>query len=342
MTCRIILQPLEPFFFGGERTFGVRGDERNGSYIAHSEKWPQPSAVLGMLRKELMIQNGLLTRKIRGEWVDVDKKEEAKKLVGSEKFDPTRDDEQDFGAVKRISALYIYDTKESRAFASRIDMNGLELDLNAAAPLLRGYNPKKNIYGKLIACDDSGEILSEDSLFHSVERVGNQKGGDQDAFYKKIAYRLERNFAFAFDLRLELPSDIKETFTFKPGIVPLGADGSRFKMEIEQIENSDTFGPAFKEENGQTTLLSDCYLTEPLETMCRFAVTHEVAHASLQHFKHANPDKSKPFKKSKKLYFYGKGSIFFEPTDSFFKALEHPNLQKIGYNQINRNQGERA
>ena len=97
MRYTVILEPLAPFFFGGERTFGKRGDERNGSYLARSEYFPQQSALLGMLRRELMIQHGLLTRKIRGEWGSEPHKAAAKKLVGGEKFDPDRKEAQDFG-----------------------------------------------------------------------------------------------------------------------------------------------------------------------------------------------------------------------------------------------------
>ena len=58
MSHTILLEPLEPFFFGGSQTFGRLGDENGGSYLARSELFPQQSAVLGMLRKELMIQAG--------------------------------------------------------------------------------------------------------------------------------------------------------------------------------------------------------------------------------------------------------------------------------------------
>jgi CRISPR-associated protein Cmr3 len=83
----ITLKPLEPFMFGGDQTFGALGDKEAGSYLVKSRMFPQQTAVLGMLRKELMVQAGLLTRKLRGEWVDPQKKANAAELVGTEKFD---------------------------------------------------------------------------------------------------------------------------------------------------------------------------------------------------------------------------------------------------------------
>jgi len=66
----VTLKPLEPFLFGGNQTFGRLGDKEAGNYLVTSRQFPQQTALLGMLRKELMTQAGLLTRKRRGEWVD--------------------------------------------------------------------------------------------------------------------------------------------------------------------------------------------------------------------------------------------------------------------------------
>jgi len=70
MRYKITLKPLEPFLFGGDNTFGKIGDKENGTYLVKSRQFPQQSAILGMLKKEMMIQDGVLSRKVRGEWVD--------------------------------------------------------------------------------------------------------------------------------------------------------------------------------------------------------------------------------------------------------------------------------
>jgi len=59
----ITIKPLEPFIFGGDNTFGKIGDKENGTYLVKSRQFPQQSAVLGMLKKEIMIQNSKLQKK---------------------------------------------------------------------------------------------------------------------------------------------------------------------------------------------------------------------------------------------------------------------------------------
>ena len=77
MNYKVTLTPLEPYLFGGDNTFGKIGDKENGTYLVKSRQFPQQSAILGMLKKEIMTQSGVLTRKVRGEWVDKHNKDKA-------------------------------------------------------------------------------------------------------------------------------------------------------------------------------------------------------------------------------------------------------------------------
>jgi CRISPR-associated protein Cmr3 len=70
MKFKITLTPLEPFIFGGDNTFGKLGDKDGGTYLVKSRQFPQQSAILGMIKKQIMTQSEVLTRKVRGEWVD--------------------------------------------------------------------------------------------------------------------------------------------------------------------------------------------------------------------------------------------------------------------------------
>ena len=53
MKYQVSLMPLEPYLFGGDTTFGIKGDKKNSSYLVYSRKSPQQSAILGMLKKRL-------------------------------------------------------------------------------------------------------------------------------------------------------------------------------------------------------------------------------------------------------------------------------------------------
>ena len=50
---------MDWFFFGGERTLD---DGKSADYISHSNKFPQQSALLGMIRYQLLKQHNLLSQ----------------------------------------------------------------------------------------------------------------------------------------------------------------------------------------------------------------------------------------------------------------------------------------
>ena len=53
MKYKIDLKPIGTFFFGSDKKFG-EGDEVN--YFAQSSLFPQQTSILGMLRKEILVQ----------------------------------------------------------------------------------------------------------------------------------------------------------------------------------------------------------------------------------------------------------------------------------------------
>ena len=315
----ITLTPLEPYLFGGDVTFGKLGDEENGTYLVHSQKFPQQSAILGMIRKEIMIQDGKLTRKVRGEWVDKDKVEETKRLVGDEKFDLLSKKEQDFGVISKISPIFLY--KDEKRFIKKVDIDSYEYKDG----LLKNYNPKIDIYDNFVEIDNKDSKKSASDIFKAVEQIGIKKGGGENAFFKKTSYLLNDNFSFAFYADID--------YELKDSIVKLGADDSKFKMKI--IKTTDNL--EYEDKNGYLTLLSDTYITLPLKEHCEFAITSEIAHRSLKNKKSIN--KKYSFEKSKRVYMYEKGSVIINPSNELIENIKsQKNLTKIGYNTISKEQ----
>jgi CRISPR-associated protein Cmr3 len=314
----VTLTPLEPYIFGGDNTFGKLGDEINGTYLVHSRKYPQQSAILGMLKKEIMTQSGTLTRKVRGEWVDKRKSNEAKKLVGDEKFDITSKSVQNFGAIKKIGEIFLLNGKNR--YIKKVDIDSYKFEDG----LLQNYNPKKDIYDHYI-CIDNSDKKSSSEIFEEVEQTGNKKEPTEydkkkeNSLFKKTSYRLKDNFSFAFYLESD--------YALKNSIVTLGADRSSFKLSIEE-ENSRL---NYEDKNGYLTLLSDSYITIPLKENCEFAITSEISYQSLENKKHAY--KHNEFKKSNKLFLYEKGSVIINPSDKLLENLNNKNCQQIGYNK---------
>ena len=315
----ITLTPLSPFFFGGDKTFGKLGDE-NSNYLVKSRLFPQQTALLGMIRKEMLIQAGFLTKRVRGEWIDSHLKPKAKKLVGDTKF--LFNQEQSFGALKSLGAVFLM--QGEKRYIKKVDIDSYEYSNG----LLLNYNPKNDIYDNFISIDNQSN-LDQSDIFEEITQVGIKKMGGDDAYFKKSAYSLKNNFKFAFF--------IESDFELKDSKVSLGADGSIFKMEIKPREER----LSYQDKNNYLTLLSDSYIDlDNIKEACEFAITSEINFRYLKN--RFNDKKNLEFNKSKKSYnFYEKGSIFINPKRELIDALNNKTIQKIGYNQFSYNQGEK-
>ena len=307
----VTLSPLEPFLFGGDNTFGKLGDEINGTYLVKSRQFPQQSAILGMLKKEIMTQNNLLTRQLKGEWVEPKNKQKAENLVGVEKFDIFSKSIQNFGKIKNISPMFFI--KNDEIFIKKVDIDSFDFEDG----VLKGYKTKIDIYDNFINIA-TNEKLTSDKIFKPIEKTANKKGGEENSLFKKTSYLLNDNFKFAF--YLDCDCDLKNS------IITLGADRSSFKMEVK--EDNSTLN--YEDKKAYLTLISDAYITLSLKDNCDFAITSVLSYQNLQNQKHAF--KHNEFKKSDKVYLYEKGSVIINPSQALIDDLNNKNLQQIGYN----------
>lgn len=104
------LFPLDNFFFGGEHTFG---EGKKVDYFAKSNLYPQQSALLGMLRYQILKKMNLLGP-------DTDQTR-VKNCIGPESFklyngNRLQCDRPDFsfGRIKALSPLFLLDTKPEK------------------------------------------------------------------------------------------------------------------------------------------------------------------------------------------------------------------------------------
>ena len=307
----VTLSSIEPFIFGGDNTFGKLGDEINGTYLVKSRQFPQQSAILGMLKKEIMTQNNLLTRQLKGEWVEPKNKQKAENLVGVEKFDIFSKSIQNFGKIKNISPMFFI--KNDEIFIKKVDIDSFDFEDG----VLKGYKTKIDIYDNFINIA-TNEKLTSDKIFKPIEKTANKKGGEENSLFKKTSYLLNDNFKFAF--YLDCDCDLKNS------IITLGADRSSFKMEVK--EDNSTLN--YEDKKAYLTLISDAYITLSLKDNCDFAISSEISYQNLQNQKHAF--KHNEFKKSDKVYLYEKGSVIINPSQALIDDLNNKNLQQIGYN----------
>lgn len=182
MRYKITLKSLQPFLFGGDNTFGSLGDKENGTYQMTSRLFPQQSAILGMLKKELMIQKGLLTRKIKGEWVDKNLTFEAREFVGTEKFDMNSKTLQNFGVIKEISPVFIQ--KDEKIIIKKANLKKFPLQKIKENFILENFTAKDDIFDNFETLDGSKSYKTKD-IFLFLEQTLNQKEASENSLYKK-------------------------------------------------------------------------------------------------------------------------------------------------------------
>ncbi|HHS92334.1 MAG TPA: hypothetical protein ENK82_03235 [Campylobacterales bacterium] len=336
------VKPLEPFFFGGELTFGAdetrKGKEQSSRYSATSTQFPQQTALLGMLRKTMLIQNGNLTMHKKGEWVDSFGKnsvspnyDEAKELVGTEAFSYTK--EIEIGKIESISPLlichedkyYIANAKDDEyELKERVGMVSFGQGQKKAF-VLEGYDAKKSKPFEFIS--NTQEKKNYLDFFKELQSVGIKKSltgqTEEDAFFRRKSYYPKDKAYFSFVVTFKEKMDWLEE-----SVVSLGADQSSFKFEIEEIDND--FDDLFSE-NHQTKALSRIVLasstlvSQEAYELCSFVLGERKTYRQLTD--------TRKGKKSQRYYLLEKGSVLYsEEIENLEKLLDQKHLQNIGLN----------
>ncbi len=335
--CLIRFKPVETFFFGGEVTFG---DGANQNYLVKSNPFPQQTAILGTIRKALLIQKGYLRLGVNGYALEAEKKDEIEALIGPESFDISKQS-QSFGVIKKISPVFLCREapgKDREYFVTAPLSRGPEFSdktpgramLNSISkpfiPHLKGYDSEEMLQDSLLGAH--GQVKEAGAVFKEIERVGITKGKrgvtEEKALYKQTAYRLG-NKSFEFACIVEFETDLEA------GLVYMGADRSAFMMSVEAIEQ--TFEEIFdiNHDRGRIVLLSDAYVENGVYDLCRFAVTRLITFRNIK-----SSTGNYAFRKERKLHtFLKKGSVLYVEDAKRSKVadmLNNNHLQAIGYN----------
>lgn len=274
----VTLTPLEPYFFGGERTFHY-GTETTmpDTYYISSEKTPNQTALLGALRYAILDRHGLLLHS--GE-DPAQRREERKGLVGENSF--SIDGDNKFGMIQTLSPLFLRKGETSYLPAPLNyhivdEKNGgclrfATLPSSAAAGQVPvNYSAKGHDLpvGKYLPiCKKTGKLT--DPFFSDV-RVGINTKKKRGAFFKKEYRMLTGGFCFAFYATLDEKADV-DGYT---GTVFMGQGKSPFRIafrrEEEQLEAlAKQLLP--QEENEYWYALSDLWLREWPERKEGFAI----------------------------------------------------------------------
>jgi len=284
------LEPVDTFFFGGETTFGDDGT----NYYAKSNRLPQQTSLLGMLRY-LLLMNVKPDRKKR------------KEVIGPKSFIANRFS-GGFGFIKGLSPVFLQANKQ-KFFPAPLFLNhqqkpvevsenkGVRVFTNSSS-WTEGWSTSDQYQVKEGLSDDHfvtsyQRVCASGSLFTSVTKVGitKDRGGssDEKGFYKQELYRLKSaKFAFLVDL------EGYKNYSFDPlsldkSIATIGGEQASFIFRIREHSASsnctDTFlklaTEAYQAVNPQDqleklVLTSDAYVAADIYNHCRFAISQTV------------------------------------------------------------------
>lgn len=338
---KITLEPIDWFFFGGEQTFD------NGvtqSFIARSNRMPQQTTLLGMVRYQLLKKQQLLP-------LTQDNKAEADDLIGSSSFDIGQCDAT-FGKITLLSPVFIqkgerrlvpvplnYGYDCSFDNGTRVWLSGHETMGIICVSTKEGdkYDDKEywknNNYGLLV--DQDGKTMASDELFLSNMQIGITKGAGHDDNKKGFCKQETLRFTspgtkFAFYLELAEEGLIEDDYVF------IGAQRSCFRMKVDSLDEQPVIP---SHDSGSILLLSPTYIdnVEKLNTLCRFHWSYGLPFRNLVN---AADGKLKSGdityrRQGSVCTMLAPGSVLFYNPDKLTEIqtlLDKPHLQNIGYN----------
>lgn len=274
-TYLVTLTPMEPYFFGNEKTF-LFDDEKNqgqrgNRYFIRSERTPLQSTLMGMMRYILMPY-----RDYKPEHRD-----ENAAVIGRASFRIDASG-QSFGVIKNIYPLFLLNGKEKLVvtpFDCKHDVETYtpfsnytpietENDKKLFTP---DYDPKEGLADSYMRLSD-GALVSAEEIFGAETRVGNLKttsGKNEKGFFKKEYIFLKENYSFAFY------ADLDDSAILPEGGVTqafLGQGKSLFTVSFEEQVNSLDDEVKKRLPDDSFYCLSDVFTDSEILKHCCFAV----------------------------------------------------------------------
>jgi CRISPR type III-B/RAMP module-associated protein Cmr3 len=327
----IKLKPLAPYFFGGEVTFG---DGSNQNYLVKSNVLPQPSALLGLVRYEVLRCNGLLS-------YSSDKKSEVDKLIGSKGFDIESPAEA-YGAIKSISPIFITDgnlyyTPMPMDFNHNVSFNSknrccYSQDTTKSTPIIDKFSWKTFETYKYWIGNNNKKVES-DAIFQFIDQVGITKNNANDnkekAFFKQTLIDFKDNYQFVFTADVDDSNFGNDTSV----IVPFGGNRSMFEMTIEKIDDNFDWCQIFYNlhRDGRLLALGDAYLTNDERNVCQFIWGINTPLKYMTRAENNGHNWRKP-NKSQLFHLQSRGSVIFADEEQLNKIKSESNFNKVGLN----------
>lgn len=346
----LTLQPMEPYFFGNEKTFSFDpqkpGDNR---YFIKGERLPLQTTLLGVLRYLLMPVKNAGYR-----YTESDQSRNAA-VIGPESFQINADAQQ-FGAIRSISPVFLtcggqkyvrtpfdHTVQETARYTPFRDYQAVETD-RGVRWFAADYDAKAGLSDSYMNTAD-GSLIPAETLFSPVVRVGISKGKQEKAFFKKQFLRLADGWAFSAYITLDTdvlaqdPGAQAALAALESGTSAyLGQNKSAFALRLQPEENTLPEQVSRHLRPGVVYCLGDALVPGAVYDGCLFAAVRLRDYRAYQTVFRKQADETGTYvggiSKSQELHkLLCAGSILIPHTpDSVQNSFHHPNCQTIGFN----------
>ena len=343
----IILTPTDRFFFGGDMTFTVNENETEfTSYIIKSNKFPQQTSLLGMLRFLLLSNDDTAFNKADQK---INCQKTAVELIGERSFNPKHNNS--FGKIENLYPCFLQ--KKCGSNWNNIQIApadyGMNVNFENAKPALindqsieipeMNYDAKEYVEPVYICAGNceikESEIFQED-IRNGINRDITTGLVQENALFKQVFYRLKKGYRFAFE------ADITELniTAYSGQLVQLGADSSMFIIGIEEqkaINDNKEKQEAIK--GNKVVLSSPAFIKKEDLKSVRFAISKTIPFKCIQtNVGTTSYNRNENEDHSDKYNLYDTGSVFYfksnEDCNNFVKILKQKeNFCTIGYNR---------
>lgn len=344
----IKLTPLNSYFFGGNDKFSFKPkkDEKSEYYIK-SNLMPQQTTIYGAIRYLILSLSGIL----KSDWdYSPDDKKNMKKHIG-DSF--SLDNEYDTGYIINIGTVYLM---KNHKLLIPVPQDHLNQDILEYAPMsvkdheyksnlnkrvrvFNDYNAKKGLFVGWM--DQEGNIIDDSELFGIEVREGNQKEGNEKAFFKREYRFLKKGVSFVFDITLD---DKMKTWVEKSNnqsVISLGQKKSMFKVELEVNKELQRISLKQHSKNDKIAIaMSDIYISaEKLDKIQLVAaVTKDFNYLKLNGYQKHKSFENVYSTGDNKYILIKSGAVFIfnnrDEKNKFIQECQNDNLTKIGYNNI--------
>lgn len=346
------LQPLEPYFFGNEKTFSfAQKTPADSRYFIKSDRMPSQTTLLGTLRYAMMPVKNASFRYNKQDLV------RNGYIIGEESFQMDKE-KQSFGAIERLSPVFLmYNGKSyirtpfdhavkdksgnhNTAYTPFREYTPVSTDQEKAW-ITREYSAKDGLTDSFMELK-SGEIIPCKDIFGNCTRVGVNKNQDAKAFFKKQYSMLSPGWMFAAYVHVDISrveSDLEAAFAFdamKAGsVVYMGQGKSAFMLRLTQQNDMLKTQVSAHLHPNAVYCMSDTLTSASVSKDCLFAAVALHDHRDYSTTFHSENGKLHGrIAKREMLYrLISGGSVFIaEDPRALRDQLADPHVEKVGLN----------